>query len=68
MSTRIHDRAEDDIEKYGRHVVCVAPTEDEALGDPNDYFSYTIGNAVRVTRSCGRRRFPAGVYPQLPPK
>ena len=40
-----HDRAAGDIERYGRHVVCVAPTEAEASGDLNDYFSYTIGNS-----------------------
>jgi Domain of unknown function (DUF4262) len=39
-----HDGAEDNIEGYGRHVVCVAATEAPASTDPNDYFSYTIGN------------------------
>jgi len=39
---KFHDYTEDDIKRYGRSVVCVA--EAAASTDPNDCFSYTIGN------------------------
>jgi Domain of unknown function (DUF4262) len=47
---KFHDRIEDDIAQHGRFIVCVAETETKAAAstyptDPNDYFSYTIGNA-----------------------
>jgi len=44
---KFHDCAEDDIERYGRHVVCVGATEGSASAYPNDRFSYTIGNASK---------------------
>ncbi len=57
---KFHDCAEDDIEKYGRHIVCVGATEGSASAYPNDRFSYTIGNA--------RKGFPellvVGVFQQ----
>lgn len=44
---KFHDRTEDDIKRYGRHIVCVAPAEAAPSLYPNDRFSYTVGNACK---------------------